>query len=478
MKKLLIYLSIPLLLSGCADLLEEAPKGVAVETFYKTAEEVETAVNAIYSPLRNVRPEQICILDAHTDWGFGRGSRAQYNDFTALNSTNINTAGSRWSAFYLGIRNANLVIANVSGNETIDPAVLSQYVAEAKFLRAWAYFDLVRNWGGVPLRTDANLGEPDVPRSSEEDVYAFILADLEEAEANLPDQPTDIGRPSKLAAKTLLADVYLQLGRFQEAREKSNEVIQSGEFSLVPISSFEDIEQKIFGPELLTSTEEIFYMKYSRIPGQGNYILWILNHPSTGLFNYGGAYAHYGDASGRFFTEWNDDDIRKQLWDKVDFGLGPNTLVSKKYIDQNAVERNNGAGNDLPIYRYSEVLLQFAEADCRVAGGPTPAGMEALNKVHRRAYGYDPGSPSPVDFNIADYDEESFADLVLQERAYEFQFEGKRWQDLKRTGKAAEIIMRNRGLTIAEAHYLWPIPLDEMNFNDAMDPQTDQNPGY
>src|SRR3546814_5596885 len=88
----------------------------------------------------------------------------------------------------------------------------------------------------------------------------------------------------------------------------------------------------------------------------------------TGRYNYGGAYAHYGDASGRFYTEWDDADIRKQLWDKIDFGLGPNTLVSKKYVDQNSVEQSRGAGNDLPIYRYSEVLLQFAEADCRVAG--------------------------------------------------------------------------------------------------------------
>src|SRR3546814_11549477 len=127
--------------------------------------------------------------------------------------------------------------------------------------------------------------------------------------------------------------------------------------------------------------------------------------------------------------------------------------------DQNSVEQSRGAGNDLPIYRYSEVLLQFAEADCRVAGGPTPEGIEALNKVHRRAYGYDPTTPSPVDFNTADYNEESFADLVLQERAYEFQFEGKRWLDLKRTGKAAEIIMMNRELTIAEAHYLLPLQI-------------------
>src|SRR3546814_18225091 len=98
MKKLLILFSIPLLLSGCADLLDAAPKGVAFDTFYNTAEEVDTAVNAIYSPLRGVRPEQICILDAHTHWGFGRGSRAQSNAFTSLNSTHITTEAGLWQA--------------------------------------------------------------------------------------------------------------------------------------------------------------------------------------------------------------------------------------------------------------------------------------------------------------------------------------------------------------------------------------------
>src|SRR3546814_10954727 len=112
MKKLLILFSIPLLLSGSADLLDEAPKGVAVETFYNTAEEVETAVNAIYSPLLGVRPEQNCIMDAHTDWGFGRGSRAQSNAFTALNSPNINTAAERWRDLYLDMRHADLHISS------------------------------------------------------------------------------------------------------------------------------------------------------------------------------------------------------------------------------------------------------------------------------------------------------------------------------------------------------------------------------
>lgn len=464
-------------LTSCDDMLTEEPKTIAAELFYNTPEEVESAVNAIYVPLRATRAEQVAILDAHTDWGYGRGSRAQYNDFAGMNAANANAAASRWNAFYQGIRNANLVIANAPKGSSLSEEQIAGFVAEAKFLRALAYFDLVRNWGGVPLRDEANMTEINLRRSTAEEVYALILSDLAEAEANLPSDPKHLGRPTKWAAKTMLADVYLTLGRFEEAREKAGEVIQSNKFSLVPISSKEDIQWKIFGPELTTTSEEIFYFKFARELGQGNYLLWILNHPSTGFYNYGGAYAHYSDATNPFYMSWEDGDHRKDLWDMVDFGLGATTLVSGKYVDPAAVS-NDGSGNDSPIYRYAEVLLIYAEAAARVAGAPTDDAVEMLNLVRRRAYGYPPTSPSPVDFQVEGYDAETFVDLVLRERAYEFQFEGKRWYDLKRTGTAAAAILEAKGLTIAEAHYLWPIPTEELSFNKALDPSTDQNPGY
>ena len=465
-----------LVLASCEEALVEEPKAVAAELFYNTPEEVEAGVNAIYNPMRMNRAEQIAVLDAHADWGYGRGSRANYNDFAGFNSGNINIAATRWNAFYESIRNANLVIRNAPEGTSISQADIDRYVAEAKFLRALAYFDLVRNWGGVPLRTELNMTEIDVPKSSVDAVYDFIVADLLEAEEHLPEEPENIGRPTTYAAKTLLADVYLNLEMFAEARDKANEVITSNKFSLVPISSAEDFQWNLFGPEIVTTPEEIFYFKFMRHPGQGNWMLWVLNHPSTGLFNFGGAYAHYSDATNKFYTTWDDNDLRKGLWDQIDFGLGPTTLVSKKYIDPSAVSQT-GAGNDLPIYRYAEVLLIYAEAASSAAGGPTAEAMEVLNQVHRRAYGEDPTQPSPVDFKMEDYNADAFLDLVIRERGYEFQFEGKRWLDLKRTGKAAATILDVRGITIAEKHYWWPIPPEELSFNKAMS-ATDQNPGY
>ncbi|WPP48018.1 RagB/SusD family nutrient uptake outer membrane protein [Catalinimonas niigatensis] len=463
-------------LYACEDNLMEEPKSVTAENFYNTPEEVEAGVNAIYNPMRFNRAEYIAVLDAHTDWGYGRGSRANYNDFEGFNSGNINVSTGRWNAFYESIRNANLVIQNAPDGTSISQEEVDGFVAEAKFLRALAYFDLVRNWGGVPLRTEENMTDINVSKSTADEVYELILSDLMEAENDLPEEPGNIGRPTTYAAKTLLADVYLTLERFEEASQKAKEVMDSNRFALVPASSIEDLQWNLFGPEILTSTEEIFSFKYMRHPGQGNFMLWILNHPSTSLFNFGGAYAHYSDSANTFYTNWDDADLRKALWDQIDFGLGSTTLVSKKYIDPSAVSQN-GAGNDLPIYRYAEVLLIYAEAASRVAGGPTPETMEALNQVHRRAYGQNPSSPSSVDFSIEDYDAETFLDLVLQENAYEFQFEGKRWLDLKRTGRAAEAIMDVKGISIAEKHYLWPIPPEELSFNEAMSVE-DQNPGY
>lgn len=478
LKTLLPFFIVALLfLMSCQDILTEKPKTVAIETFYNTSTEVETAVNAIYTPLRGVMAEQIVILDTHTDWGYGRGSRADYNNLQGFNAANVNNAGARWNSFYLSVRNANLAIKNAPKGSLISKADIDKNIAEAKFLRALAYFHLVRNWGNIPLRTEENSDKIDLTKSTIADVYSLIVADLIFAEANLPVTQSLIGKPTTYAAKTMLADVYLTLGKYAEARDKVNEVIQSNKFSLVPVKSKTDFQMNLHGPTLLTSTEEIFYFKYSRQIGQGNYLLWILNHANTGNFNFGGAYAHYSDATNPFYISWDNNDLRKSLWDKVNFGLGANTLVSSKYIDQNAVEAGGG-GNDIPIYRYADALFIFAEASAMASNNPTAAGLDALNKIHRRAYGKDANTQSTVDFKISDYNATSFRDIVLKERAYEFIYEGKRWYDLKRTGKAAAIINPAKGIVIAEKAYLWPIPISELNFNKALDPSKDQNPGY
>ncbi|SDE88430.1 SusD family protein [Dyadobacter soli] len=466
------------LLVSCEDVLKEEPRSVAVETFFNTAAEVETAVNGIFSPLRNSNYAVYeTTLECQSDFTNGRGSWAPLHGFQGLDDANITRVGGLWTAFYLSIRNANLVIGNAPLGKSISAADVSRYVAEARFMRAFNYFQLVRNWSGVPLRTEANMSETDLKKSTAEEIYSLIVADLLAAEADLPDNPAVAGRPTRWAAKTMLADVYLTLGKFAEARDKAGEVMQSGKFSLVPIATKADFQLKVWGPELVSTSEEIFYLKYTRQLGQGNYMLWVSNHPDTKLFNFGGAYVLYLDNASSYYTTWDAGDLRKTLWDKINFGLGANTLVSSKFTDQQAVSQS-GAGNDDPVYGYPDVLLLYAEASSRADKGPTAAGMEALNAVRRRAYGKPAAEASSIDLKLADFNADTFLDRVLTERSYEFQLGGKRWLDLKRTGKAAEAVLAATGKTIAQKHYLWPIPVSEMNYNKGLDPTKDQNPGY
>ncbi|GAA4780124.1 RagB/SusD family nutrient uptake outer membrane protein [Olivibacter ginsenosidimutans] len=474
----LILLVFSFILVSCQKELEENPQAVNAEDFYNTAEEVETAVNAIYTPLRiTMFPNYIATLECQSDWLYGRGSWDPLSQYQGLNDANVTRVSGFWDVFYRSIRNANLVIQKAPLGTSISVEDVNRFVAEAKFLRAFCYFQLVRNWGGVPLRNENNMLEPNLPKSSVEDVYQFILADLLEAESNLPTTQADGGRPTVWAAKTLLGDVYLQLGQYEQAEAKASEVMATGNFSLVKIANKEDFQQQLYGPDIQTTSEEIFSFKYARLPDQGNYILWISNHPSTKLFSFDGAYAVHGYATNPNYINQDEADIRKQLWDKIDFGLGPNTLVSSKYVDQKAISQT-GAGNDQPIYRYAEVLLLYAEANCRIQHAVTTEAMEALNQVHRRAYGLDPKIPSDIDLKLADYTAETFIDRIIQERGYEFVYEGKRWLELKRTGKVDELISYGKGKTVAEKHLLWPIPVSEMNYNKALDPKVDQNPGY
>lgn len=478
MKNLFIgMIALITLSTSCKDVLEEKPKSLAVEVFYNTPAEVESAVNAIYSPLRTVMAEYTATLECMSDLSYGRGSWEPLSLYQGFNDANITRVIPFWNGFYTAIRNANLVIKNAPLGTDIGQADIDKFLGESKFLRALAYFQLVRNWGAVPLRTEANMTQRDLAKSSTAEIYDYMVADLIAAEAVLPDNPAAAGRPTKWAAKTLLADVYLQIGKFNDAAAKANEVIHSNKYSLVKVSTRTDIQNNIFGPTLLTSLEEVFYFKFSRLADQGNYFLFIVNHPSTGLYNITGAYAVYSDKTNPIYVNWDDADLRKSMFDNVNFGLGANTLLTAKFTDKAAIS-NRGAGNDHPLYRYADVLLIYAEAASKAENTVSAAALEALNKVRRRAYKFDPAVPSSVDYTSADYATTPFIDLVMKERVYEFSFEGKRWLELKRTGRAQEFISAAKNKTIATKHMLWPIPVGELDYNEALDPAKDQNPGY
>ncbi|MGX5817373.1 RagB/SusD family nutrient uptake outer membrane protein [Chitinophaga lutea] len=482
MKQSIIILFSAVLLGSCTKALEEQPQSIAAEVFYNTPAEVEAGLNSMYVPIRaggTLGALYECQQEIYGEFLIGRGSHAPLNDYVGLDNTNITRVGDMWSAFYQSIRNANIVIQKAPLGKQLTDAEKSKYVAEARFMRALNYFYLVRNWAGVPLRTEANMDQIDLARSTQEETYKLITDDLEFAETNLLDNPRLSGAPSKFSAKTVLVDVYMNLKQYDKARDKALEIITANKYSLVNVTAPDDFE-KLFGADITSSTEEIFYLKYARSPnGQGFPYPTYCHYPGSGFWPPGGFYTFYGDTQLlSVLRDWDRNDLRwKFNWYSQTFGLGNNTILLKKFSDKAAV---TGGGNDFPMYRYADLLLFYAECVAQAGTAPTADAMEKLNMVHRRAYGKNPNVADPAtDYKLADYaTKDAFIALVVKERGYETVGEAKRWLDLKRLGIAKQVIQAVKGKTMTDKHLLWPIPTIEYSYNKAIDPVKDQNPGY
>lgn len=477
---------IVLLCLSCSSWLDENPKSVVAETFYNTESEVSAAVAA---PLANLKGYggidyySTALNECFADYAYGRGSWESNSDYQGLDNTNRSRVAELWRNLYMSIRNCNIALSRLPNASQLSEEKIKNYSGELKFIRALSYFYLVRYFSAVPIHTEDNMSEYNIPKSSVEEVYDLILSDLLYAIENSPQKPRLLGTPHVNAAKSLLGEVYATLGQYEDAKKMLEDVILNGGYSLVPVSSFSDFDN-VFGPSITTSTEEIFYIKEDRNSGQGNIYCLFCSHPGA-YFNgklmngAGGWYGIYTTTENSMIAEWDDKDLRKSYNLLLfDFGLGDNTYLLSKFHDGDAPSAD-GASCDYPLIRYTDVLLLYAEMAMRISGNPNEDALEKLNMVHRRAYGFDPSVPSIVDFKLEDYStKEKFMELILQERMYEQFNEGKRWFDLLRLGVVKDQIKRAKGIDVLDKHMLFPIPETEFNYNDALDPAKDQNPGY
>ena len=391
MKRYILITLLILPFVSCEDFLKEIPKDRLSEAnFYTTLEEAESAVNAIYDPIRWCFDNPYLIQqEVPADYAYGRGSTLTIGgEYTGLDATNISRVGRVWTAFYKAINYANIAIEKIPEIDA-DESSKAVLVTEARFLRAFCYYYLVRNWSAVPLRLDTK-GE-DLARTPENEVYDAIISDLEAAEDVLP-STTKFGRPSKWAAKALLAEVYLTTENWELAKEKAVEVIKSGQFSLVEIQEADDFN-KLFGSNANGTEEEIFYLKYSHENGTKwpYYFLW----KDITFSNFGG-YVIYSYLDNPFIVEWDDNDLRKQFDIFTEYISKTTGLLTQlpdsypvcfsKYRDTDAPSKG-GHANDYHALRYADVLLTYAEAASQSSGGPTADAIESLNKIKRRAYG-------------------------------------------------------------------------------------------
>lgn len=487
MKKLIIIVSVLLsgfVPTGCEDLamLEEKPKKETTEGFMDTPEQIEAVLFSCYYQLRR----DYCFtryyhstVEAMADYCYFVGSYEAAGRYQGLDGTLTTRLANMWNILYRSIRFSNTILLDAPGARNTSKERLEELLAEARFLRGFAYLSLARAWGGVPLLTEENQrrgGEHNIPRATEAETFRYAMADLEFAAQYLPARQPVIGRPQRTTAKTVLTEVYLYLGEWEKARDTALEVIESGAYSLVEVSASDDF-YKIFHPALVNSTEEIFYFKYKEGKELGSQHAAML-HGSAQYYDGSFTKGIKSDYGNKFMKQWSDRDLRKGFNIYTVRENGVDIIYNKKFLGINA--SGQYSANDYTLYRYADLLLYYAEAECRHNKRPTPDALEKLNMVHRRAYGKPSTIPDPtVDFKLADYaDEEAFLKLVFRERGYETCYEGKRYDDMKRMGYLAEEVKDVKGIEVGPGGYWFPIPAEEFLYNKGLNVDTDQNPGY
>ena len=379
------------------------------------------------------------LSSGEAEWS---GTYNQYQQFIQRDVVaDNNFLAPMWAQIYRVINSTNHLIEKVPFIEdrNLTGAERNQILGEAYFIRALAYFDLGRAWGGVPLvlsPTETKNDGAGIGRSSLEATYAQVLADLDQAQELLAPL-TQRTRASQEAARALKARLYLYLEEWELAEQLATEVIQTNQFSLTaPYVTF--IETK-------ETEESIFELAYNNADRN--------------------SHAHYGYPSslgGRY--EWHPSD--QLIAELTDPAIGGNRAEIISYNGSNPYSTKYfriGTGDD-PAYilRIAEQYLLRAEARLKKSAPDVTGALADLNEVRERA-ALDP-------LNLSNVEEILLA--IEQERRLEFAFEGHQWFDLIRTGRAAEVL----GVEDSDK-YLYPIPLNEIIADEALS-AADQNPGY
>jgi len=466
---------------------------ISPENFFKSEEDAKAAVYGIYPVFmgNNIFNQFWEVLQSQgtddSEWGGGRTTNNL--DKNALDKfqydSNTNLIYALWADHYKIVNRANFAIENI---ENMSPPIISdqirkQLIGEAKFLRAFAYFNLVRTYGAVPLvlKQTVILEGLEVPKNTLDECYNQIIVDLNEAESVLPAQkditPDYAGRATKGAASAMLASVYLTKGDYQSVVTKTGEIMQMG-------YSLWDNYADNFDLEKENGKESIYEIQYKR------------NTPGVEGSNYNGYYrppfvningwVGYGDnpVTKNHYECYEEGDLRRdinvRLYTREEY---PNMSSNyefpcyvNKFQDLSPLAlRSQGSENNYPIFRYSEILLMRAEALNAINTGDAEA-YEMLNTVRRRAFGMPMNASSDIDVK-AGLTKEQFVDKILDERRREFAFEGKRRFDLLRTGKLKEAMMKQNpeiGALITDKHNVLPVPFSELDVNHLLK----QNPGW
>ncbi|MGM0580318.1 MAG: RagB/SusD family nutrient uptake outer membrane protein [Bacteroidota bacterium] len=490
MKRIFILLIIlfPVILFSCKDeFLEKPPQNlITQDNFPSNESDALAATNASYQVLRTGSYHRgfYPIDDVMSDDALKGSSpsdlQADLQPFDEFQHTVTNNfIANWWSALYTGVRRTNVVIGRVP-EVNMDEELRARYIGEARFLRALYYSDLARGYGGVPLVKNSEINI-DFTRSTLEETYDFIEADLRSAIEVLPEKseygPEDLGRATKGAARALLARVYLYQQEYDSAALFAEEVINSQQYALE--SNFESAfrEETEFGMESVFEIGGIGveggvaagnndYTSGQGVRGTPNRGIGA-NRPSMDLIESFEDGDPRMDATVIFVGEVLDGiEIigDSQTPDTTD--TGQIETYNQKIWVPGTTPFSNRAHNRRLI-RYAEVLLIAAEALNR--NGNTTQALIYLNEVRKRAR---QGDESILP-NITETNPDLLEDLILRERRHELAMEGHRFWDVVRTGNA-EAIFGPYGFQ-PNKHELLPIPQSELDITNGL---LDQNPNW
>lgn len=386
-------------------------------------------------------------------------------DFTW--DANHTQVGSLWKTYFYGIRDANIILDNIE-NEAFSADFITKTTAEAKFIRAYCYAELYKLYGPVPIYTSSS-DDPIQARGTDQELQNLIVSDLENAISGLPSQAdTPFGKATKGAAKAALMTFYLNTKQWQNAANTAGDIINSGEYSL----------QLSYASVFALDNEGNSEMVYARakVPaGPFNNINALVFPNVSGKFPFpfpnNSSFAAQTHLFDSFVDSFDPNDTRKDLiitqWTNTDGvpqqAYGFNKSFPAKYpFDSNSIGANDG--NDIPVWRYSDILLSKAEALNEV-GGPTQEIIILINEVRNRAQ-------APA-LTLSGFSKETLRNAIIQERKLELWLEGKsRELELRH-----DIFISNavaRGKNAKDYHKLYPIPQTDLDANQLLD----QNPGY
>jgi len=499
--KHLSYISYTLLcwlILGCQSILEKDPLAqISAANAYITADDAKRALTAAYTPLAGNNWCCTYVGTGYMHWvlanvasddtekGGESGSDQLYAQQISLFNIPSDNDAIRfaWSTEYIGIRRANLVLDNIPGI-TMDDALKNQYLAEAKFLRAWYYINLVKTFGDVPLILTANQNVYDLERAPRQAVYDQIIKDLQEAIPVLPEASkypaADRGRATKGAASAYLGKVYLYLNDFVKAEEWFGKVINSGEYALDPnylgmfLRAGENSKEHIFQVQFVNdqgaqpANNQLNIVMASRARNG-----WGFNLPTQDFVD-----AFEPGDPRMAQTVYKNGDV---MPDGLIANVGNSTtgyLNKKMYVPE--YERIAGAiqaGRDDIYMRMGKVLLWYAEA-ANENGKPAVA-LAALNQVRARARGGTAGILPDVTVT----EKVALREKIWHEQRVEFGQEYERFFELVRQGRAGKVVRAYatkyntaKGSGFRDGvNEIFPIPQLEINLSKG---KLKQNNGY